>query len=57
MTAMLDRTYTILPDGTVFWLDKPEDYIEARQIIHDETADLLSDTGWQGAVHPVQFND
>jgi len=48
---MEDRTFTVLPDGTLFWLDTPEDYVEARQIIHDEVGDIISDEGWARPVH------
>lgn len=47
---MCDRDCTVLPDGTVFWLDTPEDYQEAREIIHEEIGDLMSDQGWAGPV-------
>jgi hypothetical protein len=47
---MCNRDYTVLPDGSVFWLDTPEDYREAQQIIHEEIGDLVSDQGWAGPV-------
>ena len=46
----MDADFCILPDGTVFWLVTPEDYQEAREIIHEEIGDLMSDQGWAGPV-------
>lgn len=46
--------YCVLPDGSVFWLTCPEDYIEARQIIHEEVGDLTSDQEWTGPVRSAE---
>lgn len=50
---MCNRDYTVLPDGAVFWLDTPEDYREAQQIIHEE----LGETGETKAGHVVQATE
>lgn len=36
----MDHEYTVLPDGSIFWLNRPSDYEEARMIAHDELGDL-----------------
>lgn len=46
----MDADYCVLTDGTVHWLDTPEDYREAQQIIHEEIGDLVTDQGWAGPV-------
>lgn len=44
-------TYTVLPDGSVFKLDKPSDYVCAAQIIADEVGDCEAFGGFGVAPH------
>ena len=32
--------YTVLPDGTIFKLECPDDFIEAREIAKEEAGDI-----------------
>ena len=43
--------YTILPDGSIFKLDGPEDFVLAREIAKEEAGDIVdhaySELAWQ----------
>ena len=40
MGATMAMDYTILPDGSIFKLSCPADYVCASQIIQDEVGDM-----------------
>jgi hypothetical protein len=37
--GIMGFTYTVLPDGSIFKLERPSDYVCAAQIIADEVGD------------------
>jgi len=47
---MLIQEYAVMPDGTIFPLKCPDDFVEARQIIRDELGNGFGRDGWQGPV-------
>lgn len=44
--------YTVLPDGSIFKLDSPKDFIIAAQIVQDEVGDMDGDGGDSVMVRP-----
>lgn len=43
MGGIMGFEYTVLPDGSIFKLAKPSDYVCAAQIVRDEVGDDSGD--------------
>lgn len=48
MVIDMSFEYTVLPDGSIFKLDGPEDFVLAREIAKEEAGDIVNYalTGW-----------